>query len=171
MASSALNRGTGDSGRGRIQRTSALVAHSAGCRPRKSGTGEASRSAPPVFRLIGEVARPPVVAGRLFVLSLLLLESGEPVLQCRGAWRFLRGLLPWRQIGFRILEQSDVTGNVAGVNEGRDAIRLPEPVMVCRDLDDEVARVGLRGVRFRDFEFGPLVGIPCVDTLDMVEAV
>lgn len=62
-------------------------------------------------------------------------------------------------------------GGVACVDEGWDAIRLPEPVMVCRDLVDEVARVDFSGVRFRDLEFGPFVGILCVDALDMVETI
>lgn len=62
-------------------------------------------------------------------------------------------------------------GGITGVDEGRHAISLPEPVMVCRDLVDEVSRVGFRGVRLRDLEFGTFVGIPCVDTLDMVKAI
>ena len=62
-------------------------------------------------------------------------------------------------------------GGVTGVDEGRYAICLPEPVMVCRNLVDEIARVGFRCARFRDLEFGPFVGISCVDTLDMVKTI
>lgn len=62
-------------------------------------------------------------------------------------------------------------GGITGVDEGRHAISLPEPVMVGCDLVDEIDRVGFRCPRFRDLEFGPFVGIPCVDTLDMVKAI
>lgn len=138
----------------------------AGCRPLGSRTGEAARSAPPVFRSIGEVARPRVMAGRHIGFSLLL-ELSESVLQCRCTRCNLRGLL---------LQGVDIAqvlklGGVAGVDEGRYAIRLPEFVMVSRDLVDEIARVGFRCARFRDLKFGPFVGILCVDTLDMVKTI
>lgn len=46
----------------------------------------------PVFRSIGEVARPRVMAGRHIGFSLLL-ELSESVLQCRCTRCNLRGLL------------------------------------------------------------------------------